>query len=238
MRPVRSVVIGFAVLGMVALVGVNFSGRKSSGAVQPLKFSHRVHVEEEKEPCDACHKEFKTANVAGRPRLKACLECHDEEPLSDSPEEAKLVKFIAASRELPWVRLTRIPRHVRFSHQRHVVVGAIDCTACHGDIGKLAAPPSTPLVAIDMNFCMDCHRSKSFQIKGGSFKALRSGGLDKDLVEDMKVLQNKRFKSSLDLLAAVEKLSSTPLKESDKQIVLAQVHPSAPVTVDCIACHR
>jgi len=231
-------VIAVVVLGVVAWVGLKFTGAKSSAAIQPLQFNHKLHVEQEEEPCDSCHTQFKTTNVAGRPRLSACLECHDEEPLSDNPEEAKLVRFVKESRDPPWVRLTRLPPHVRFSHQRHVVVGAIDCTTCHGDFAKLIAPPSNPLNTIDMNFCMDCHRSESFQFKGGAFKALKTAALDKDLVEDMKILQNKRFKSSLDLLAAVEKLSSTPLTESNKQIVLAQVNPAAPVTVDCIACHR
>ena len=238
MRPVRSAVIGLVALGVVTMVGINFLGPKSSVATQPLRFDHKVHVEDEEEPCDSCHIHFKTTAGAGRPRLSACLECHDEEPLSDNPEEAKLVQFIKEKRDPPWVRLTRVPPHVRFSHQRHVVVGEIDCTTCHGNIAKLTAPPSKPLIEIDMDFCTDCHRSGRFQINAKSIKALKTTDIDRDLVEDMKGIQNKRFKTSMDVLAKVEQLSSTPLTESDKQIVLAQVYPSAPVTVDCIACHR
>jgi hypothetical protein len=60
-------------------------------------------------------------------------------------------------------RLRRGPRrrrrdHVFYTHRRHVGIGELECVNCHGEIADTERPPERPLVRIDMDLCMDCHR--------------------------------------------------------------------------------
>lgn len=239
-RSLRVRVATIAVLGIATagLLGLNMSNAIDPASAQPLQFNHKRHVEGEKEPCDSCHVSYKTTTVAGRPELSACTKCHTEDPVSESPEEKKLIQFIKKNQDPPWTRQTSLPRHVRFSHQRHVMVAKVECKTCHGEIGKLTRPPTRPLVSIDMDFCLDCHRSTGVTINDRSLKTLKESKLNKTLVEDMKNIRNKKYKSSAEIFAATEQLSSTNLTEQDKHLILTNIYPSPTVTVDCIACHR
>ena len=235
---IRSAAIAALVIGAAVLISFNIPKATDSSSTQPLQFNHKRHVEGEKEPCDSCHVYYKTKTVAGRPELSACTKCHSEDPVSESPEEEKLIQFIKNNQDPPWTRRTRIPSHIRFSHQRHVMVGKVECQTCHGEIAKQTRPPSKPLVSIDMNFCLDCHRSRGVTIDDRSLKNLRESKLNRTFVEDMKNIRNRRFKTNAEVLAAAEKLSSTNLTEQDKQLIASNIFPSWTVTVDCIACHR
>lgn len=235
---IRSAAIAALAVAAAVLVGFNISMTTDTASTQPVQFNHKRHVEGEKEPCDSCHVYYKTRTVAGRPELSACTKCHSEDPVSESPEEMKLIQFIKSNQNPPWTRQTRIPGHIRFSHQRHVMVGKVECQTCHGAIAKLTRPPTRPLVSLDMDFCLDCHRSRGVTINDRSLKNLKESKLNKTLAEDMKNIRNRLFKTNAEVLAAAEKLSSTNLTEQDKQLIVSNIYPSQTVTVDCIACHR
>jgi hypothetical protein len=139
------VLVGWAIMG-VARGG-------SSG--QPIAFNHKLHKEAGVE-CIDCHRFFQTQRYAGKPSLQVCLECH-EEPMTESPEEAKIQEYAKENKEIPWKKLSRTPDHVFFTHQRHVVGAALECETCHGKIGETVKPPSKPLKTLSMDDCMDCH---------------------------------------------------------------------------------
>jgi len=129
---------------------------------QPLEYSHKVHTELLK--CEECHTGVLSSATAGLPNIQICVGCHSEEPLSKSPEEKKLISFIKKKQDINWMRLYKNPVHVYFSHNRHVSIGKVACEECHGNMGKTAAPPSRPLVKVDMDYCISCHKSNNVDI--------------------------------------------------------------------------
>jgi len=232
-RPVGTrLVQGFAVPILLAGVAILFA-RPSSAQQQPIRFNHQVHVKQM--TCIFCHRFYETREVAGRPELFRCMLCHAY-PVSENPEAMKLRQFADQHQPLAWVRLTRLPPFVRFSHQRHVVAGKIACAACHGDIADATAPPTAPLVSISMNFCLNCHRSKAVQLDAGGLQALKADNLAAGVVAALQEVEHKRFHSSGDLLAAVSQ--SVSLGDAELRLIAGQVRPADPVTTDCFACHR
>ena len=135
------------------------SGCWRGSTIQPIQFNHLLHIEEVGLECTDCHQYVKRAEFAGRPTVDICAECH-EEPLTDSAEEALLVEYIEAGEAVPWERLYNVPDHVYYSHRRHVSVAGLDCSVCHGEIGRTDKPPPRPLKGLTMDFCLKCHEQQ------------------------------------------------------------------------------
>lgn len=149
----RPSVRGAALLAVLALAC-------SSEVKQPIAYDHRLHVGKLELGCDVCHETSTSGEVAGLPPLSTCATCHGEANGS-SPEEKKVVEAVRAGREIAWARLYRLPRHVYFTHRRHVAVARIACERCHGEMRAQARPPPAALVALGMNDCVECHRERS-----------------------------------------------------------------------------
>lgn len=125
-----------------------------AAAVQPVEFTHAKHLPI---ACATCHMGAVSGTRAGLPAGTFCAKCHATAPaavregdwarLSDAPT--------------PWVPLTRLPPHVRFSHERHVNAGRIGCASCHGDIGTRTAPAPRNPVRLDMGTCVACHQREN-----------------------------------------------------------------------------
>jgi hypothetical protein len=151
------------VLALIVILFVIFSGVivvfKSgwSGVKQPIAFNHNLHAENGLE-CLDCHPYFQEHASSGKPSLEVCLGCH-EEALGESTEEAKLREYLESGKDVEWQRLYSVPEDVFFSHRMHVVLGEIECTTCHGDIGESSAPPKRP-IKITMKKCMECHEER------------------------------------------------------------------------------
>lgn len=126
---------------------------------QPIAYSHAVHVKKLEMACEACHAAAAGGGELALPALSTCADCH-QEPNGSSPAEGMVVEAVRAGRDIPWVRLHELPRHVYFTHRRHVAVARISCERCHGDMGAQARPPPHPLVALTMDGCLDCHRER------------------------------------------------------------------------------
>src|SRR5574340_1104345 len=145
----KKILFGLFVLLISALVVFHwyefFTGPRVK---QPLEYSHKVHTEMLK--CAECHKGVLNSAAATIPDLTVCMGCHKDEPLSQSPEEKKLLNYIKTNKNIPWKRLYRNPVHVYFSHNRHVSVGKLECVKCHGDMGKTSKPPTRALVSLGM----------------------------------------------------------------------------------------
>lgn len=126
---------------------------------QPIAYSHAVHVRKLEMACEACHAAATGDGELALPALSTCAACH-QEPNGTSAAEGMVVEAVRADRDIPWARLYRLPRHVYFTHRRHVAVARIACERCHGDMGSQARPPPLPLVALTMGGCIDCHRER------------------------------------------------------------------------------
>lgn len=144
------------VLLVVFLVGLRwyqfFAGAEIK---QPLAFNHLKHTE--MAACEDCHGDLKKSASTRLPDIQVCTGCHKDGPVSDSPQEKILMQYIQSNQEIHWQRLYRNPVHVYFSHNRHVVVGKVECEKCHGEIAKMARPPGKPPVSLEMSRCVSCH---------------------------------------------------------------------------------
>lgn len=126
---------------------------------QPIAYSHAVHVKKLEMGCEVCHAAPGGGGELALPALSTCADCH-QEANGTSAAEGMVVAAVRAGRDIPWVRLYEVPRHVYFTHRRHVAVAGIACERCHGDMGAQARPPPQPLVALTMDGCIDCHRER------------------------------------------------------------------------------
>ncbi len=138
---------------------VMLAGACSAEVRQPIAYNHSVHVKKLELACETCHETSRSGEVAGLPAVSTCAACH-QEANGTSPEEKMVVDAVGAGRDIPWARLYDLPRHVYFTHRRHVAVAGIACERCHGDMGSQTRPPPSPLVALTMDGCMECHRER------------------------------------------------------------------------------
>ena len=153
--------LGAAGVMLVGAAGV-LTGCASPGeADQPIAFKHKIHVAQEEIPCTDCHRGAETADHATIPSREVCLDCH-EEPVGDSPEEARLVELLAGGEPIPWQRVHKLKEHVHFSHRRHVLAGGILCETCHGPVSEREEPFVRPYIVfnseIGMERCIACHK--------------------------------------------------------------------------------
>jgi hypothetical protein len=125
---------------------------------QPIAFNHSKHIENGI-ACTDCHAGAQEQARATLPEISTCMTCH-ENPMGQSPEEAKIRAAAAAGRELVWQQNARVPPHVYFSHRRHVQAGRVDCSECHGAMQKATKPPTARFRRLDMNDCIGCHTQR------------------------------------------------------------------------------
>lgn len=134
----------------------------SRGVRQPIQFNHQLHVKTVGLECSVCHQYYAERQHSGLPDLGVCQACH-QTPVTESPEEKKLVEFIASPDPPAFKKLFRLPDHSYYSHSRHVTVAKLACAECHGGIADTTAPPPRPLVSVTMNTCIDCHTRQNVQ---------------------------------------------------------------------------
>ena len=142
------------VLFVCVVITIVFFSSAWGSVKQPIDFNHKIHADNGLE-CLDCHSYFEEHASSGKPSIEICSGCH-EEPQGESSEEKKIVEYVKSGEEVEWKRLYRVPEDVFFSHMRHVVLGSLDCTVCHGSIGESSKPPAKP-IKIKMKKCMKCH---------------------------------------------------------------------------------
>lgn len=152
--------IGSVVI-LVVLVVIYVASTSNNVITQPLVYNHKVHIETAGLACIDCHTSVETSSAASLPALETCSTCHSESPISQSPEELKLLEYVAGERPIPWKRVYSVPDHVFFSHRRHVAKGGLECTVCHGSVSELIEPATTQFLPITMDNCMKCHRENN-----------------------------------------------------------------------------
>ena len=150
-----------ALLCLCVVVSLLFASCTSTGEAasnkQPIKYNHKLHVQENDMECVDCHRYARTHARATIPNIEVCGDCHADEPTSDSPEEAKLITYVTEGRKIPWAKIYRVPSHVYFSHRRHTTIAQIDCATCHGNVEEMTTPLTRPLTKISMKRCLECH---------------------------------------------------------------------------------
>ena len=101
-----------------------------------------------------CHRGAESGIRAGIPEASLCFKCH-----ATAPRTVRTAEWdrIAKAGRIGWVRVTSVPNHVMFSHQRHVRIAGLECASCHAGIATRATPPGRALMRLNMNTCLSCH---------------------------------------------------------------------------------
>jgi hypothetical protein len=156
-RVYATIGITIVVIGLLSLLlrGVLSA---TQTVVQPIAFNHKIHIETASMNCKDCHLNVETMARASIPALEVCQTCHSDEPISKSPVEKEVLRYVAEKREIPWVQIYSVPAQVYFSHRRHVMIGGLECSSCHGSIAAMTTPVSYQAVPVTMENCVNCHK--------------------------------------------------------------------------------
>jgi hypothetical protein len=123
------------------------------GPVQPIPFSHKLHVGTQGFKCATCHKNPDPGEKMGLASAALCMQCHSDVK-TGSPAIQKLAEYAKDKREIKWRRVYEIPSYVFFSHRAHLSAGAT-CATCHGEVKELEQMYQAK--EINMASCMNCH---------------------------------------------------------------------------------
>ena len=121
---------------------------------QPIPFSHQLHAETLRIPCQYCHSGADRSRVAGVPSVDLCMGCHAVTK-TDRPGIQQLTKIYETGAPLEWQRVHTLPDHVFFDHRPHVYAGIV-CQACHGEVQTMTV--LTREMGMRMGNCLGCHR--------------------------------------------------------------------------------
>lgn len=131
-------VIGFVcalIVGWVIFPKVLYSAME-----QPVRFSHKVHVEDQGLDCESCHYYRENGSFAGLPTNEDCGNCHFD-IMGEDPAEAKYMEeYFNQDKEVPWLVYQYQPDNVYFSHNAHTL--AFDCVECHPAMAENDTPPT------------------------------------------------------------------------------------------------
>lgn len=122
--------------------------------VQPVAYSHELHVGELGLDCRYCHAGVEVSAVASVPPTQVCMNCHHL--VGRDLASLEPVRRSAASGEpIRWVRVHDLPGFTYFDHSLHLRAG-VGCSSCHGDVAAMEVV--TQAASLSMAWCLDCHR--------------------------------------------------------------------------------
>jgi predicted CXXCH cytochrome family protein len=161
-------ILVFFVLGFVISFFVINNNSKNSENIDPISFSHYVHTKEHKIKCQNCHRGVERQARAEIPNIKICAVCHSRLINPSSEKEKKIYEYVKENKTIPWKVYYNVPDYVYFSHRRHVKLGKLDCTTCHGDMREQTSPELKNFSPVKMQFCFQCHEDKKITTDCGN----------------------------------------------------------------------
>jgi predicted CXXCH cytochrome family protein len=144
---------------LIAMIAITLVVRGTSAVSQPVAFNHRKHTEQLGLNCEFCHVHVELRAHAGLPNAQICGICH-QTVQGTSAEAARVTELLTEGDPLTFKKLFRLESHVFYTHRRHVGIAGLECENCHGAIATTERPPARPLIEIDMDFCVRCHREQ------------------------------------------------------------------------------
>jgi len=163
--PLQIIVFLFILAGVVTAATTYYATPKYTRVgyqpVQPVPYSHALHVGQLGLDCRYCHSNVEKSGVANLPTAQTCMNCHSQVK-TDSPLLAPVRASYASGDPVPWVRIHQNPDYVYFNHSVHVNRG-VSCFECHGQINQMdVVYHAKPL---SMGFCLECHRDPQGRIR-------------------------------------------------------------------------
>ena len=159
-------IVALALVGTAVTAGVWYYftpkyTRVGYEPVQPVAFSHSIHVNQLGMDCRYCHSGVEKSWFSNIPAAGTCMNCHNQ-VLKDDPKLALVRESAASGKPIPWVQIHRTPDYVYFNHSVHVTRG-VSCVNCHGQVNEMdEVYHAKPL---SMSFCLDCHRNPAAFIR-------------------------------------------------------------------------
>ena len=170
-------------IAKITYVEARALGRQHGYApVQPIWFSHKIHVTQNGINCEYCHVDARTSRHAGIPSLNVCMNCHNQVhkgSVSGTKEIAKIYKHLGYNpktgqydkpgKPVQWVKVHNLPDLVYFNHSQHVQAGKVKCQECHGPVEKMNRVVEYKELAMG-DFCLDCHRKRGIDTSNPYYK--------------------------------------------------------------------
>jgi len=152
--------LGGPLFGALAVGGVWYYGSPKYlevgyRPVQPVPYSHALHVGQLGMDCRYCHVSVEVSAKANIPPTQTCMNCH-KLVKRDSPLLAPIRDSFATGRPMRWVRVHNLPDYAYFNHAAHVRAG-VGCVSCHGKIQEMEVVMQVQ--PLSMSWCLDCHRN-------------------------------------------------------------------------------
>jgi hypothetical protein len=123
--------------------------------IQPVPFSHKIHVGQVGMDCRYCHSFVEVAAHSNIPTTQVCMNCHNQVQ-KDNPKLAAVRESWATGQPIQWIQIHKTPDYVYFNHAAHVNRG-VSCVECHGRVNEMEVVyHAKPL---SMDFCLNCHRA-------------------------------------------------------------------------------
>jgi hypothetical protein len=194
-------VVGLLVVGGPVTAGIWYYftpkyTRVGYQPIQPVAFSHSIHVDQVGLDCRYCHNAVEKSWYSNIPTASTCMNCHNQ-VLANDPRLALVRESHLTGKPIPWVQIHKMPDFVYFNHSVHVTRG-VSCVHCHGQVNQMDEVKQTK--SFSMTFCLDCHRNPADYIRptdavfdlNWKTNETAQKQLGKQLVHDLKVesLQN------------------------------------------------
>jgi hypothetical protein len=160
------VLIGLLLTGTAVTAGVWYYftpkyTRVGYQPIQPVAFSHAIHVDQLGLDCRYCHTSVEKSWYSNVPASSTCMNCHNQ-VLKEDAKLALVRESYATGKSIPWVQIHKTPDYVYFNHSVHVNRG-VSCVECHGQVNKMDevyhAKP------FGMAFCLECHRNPASRLR-------------------------------------------------------------------------
>lgn len=179
---------GFFLTKMTVVEAIALGRSEGYEPDQPIKFSHAVHVKQNRIDCLYCHSSAEYSKVAGIPPADVCLNCHTlvrEGTRTGRFEINKIHAAIERKKPIEWIKIHNLPDYTYFDHSQHVSVGKITCQQCHGQVEEMDRVRQVN--DLSMGWCINCHRETEVQFTNNAFyekyeqlhKDLKEGKIDR-----------------------------------------------------------
>ncbi|HVU24525.1 MAG TPA: cytochrome c3 family protein [Opitutus sp.] len=160
------IVIFLVVLGGIVTAGATYYmtpayTRVGYSPVQPVPYSHALHVGQLGLDCRYCHNNVDKSGYANLPTSQTCMNCHSMVK-KDSPLLAVVRHSYETGAPVPWVQIHQVPDFAYFNHEAHVNRG-VSCVECHGKINEMTVVRHEK--PLSMGFCLDCHRDPAPRLR-------------------------------------------------------------------------
>lgn len=147
---------------------------------QPIKFSHKLHVGQNKIDCRYCHSGAEKSKNAGIPSPNVCMNCHKyvkKGPQYGTEEIGKIYaavgwdvdkqQYTGKQKAIEWTRIHNLPDHAYFNHSQHTKVGGVECQTCHGPVEEMETMKQ--FAPLTMGWCIQCHRDTPVKMEGNGY---------------------------------------------------------------------